>query len=68
MSNYDFLNNQLQDLPNLIRDLHNKKKNIEEQIYALKNKSQQRREREKYQYEIEKQQLLERKNNRLYRT
>lgn len=58
LANYDFLNNQLQDLPNLIRDLHNKKKNIEAQIYALKNKSQQRRDREKYQYEIEKQQLF----------
>ena len=60
-TNYEFLKNQLHNLPNTIIDLQNKKENVNDQITTLKNKSQQRRNKEKYQYKSEKQQLLEHK-------
>ena len=58
ITDYEFLKNQLRNLPNLLTDLQNKKNNINHNINLLKKQSQKRRNEEKYQYDIEKQQLL----------
>ncbi len=60
ITNYEAIKNESQSLPNTIIDLEDKKKNILTQINTLKNQAQQRQNQEKYQYEIQKQQLLER--------
>ena len=61
INDYESLNNQLLNSPNIIRDLQKEKQNIYVQITRLKNTSQQRQNQKIHQNNLQKQKLLERK-------
>ena len=61
ITDYESLNNQLLNSPNLITDLQKEKQSIYVQITKLKNISQQRQNQKIYRNNLQKQKLLERK-------